>query len=212
MALISCPKCGKQISSTASVCPHCGNNLVSEQPKVTSFQPDGMAGQAAANRSRTGPIIIGAVVVVALIGLVLYFLVFKGKSGENAATPANNNAYAQSDVYVPEEPVVKNYNVTLSVDCKKNMAMNKYDVNILVDGQLLDTLKHGTSNEYSLKLSEGSHKFEFRIAGKDITGKDLYQKNDPGSYQTMTYNVNENGTVMYYIKLTTGNNIDVSLK
>lgn len=172
-----------------------------------------MAGQAAANRSRTGPIIIGAVVAVALIGLVLYFLVFKGKSGENAATPANNNAYARSDVYVPNEPEVKNYNVTLSVDCRENHNLNKANnADILIDGKFLVTHPHGTSAGYNVSLAEGSHKIEFRVNGKKIGGADAYDKNDKGSYQIMTLNVTQDTVVSYYIKMTLRDNISVSIK
>lgn len=208
MALISCPKCGKQISSTAAACPHCGSSFEPEQPKVTVFQSDGMAGRSAANRPHTAPIIVGAIIAAALIALALYFFVFKGK--ENAFDPANNNAYARSDVYVPNEPEVKNYNVTLSVDCRENHNFNKNNnADILIDGKFLVTHPHGTSAEYNVSLAEGSHKIEFRISGKDINSNDLYQKTDSGSYQIMYLNVSENTDAAYYIEMKWGNNIKV---
>lgn len=211
MALISCPKCGKQISSTAAACPHCGSSFEPEQPKVTVFQSDGMAGRSAANRPHTAPIIVGAIIAAALIALALYFFVFKGK--ENAFDPANNNAYARSDVYVPNEPEVKNYNVTLSVDCRENHNFNKNNnADILIDGKFLVTHPHGTSAEYNVSLAEGSHKIEFRVNGKKIGGADAYDKNDKGSYQIMTLNVTQDTVVSYYIKMTLRDNISVSIK
>lgn len=36
MALITCPKCGKQISDTAKACIHCGFSLVKEEKKETA--------------------------------------------------------------------------------------------------------------------------------------------------------------------------------
>lgn len=179
-----------------------------------------MAGQSAASRPHTAPIIVGAIIAAALTALAVYFFVLKGKGGENAFDPANNNAYARSDVYVPNkpdvnvtnEPKVKNYNVTLSVECRKNMKANKYDVDILVDGKFLDTLKHGTAKDYNVSLAEGSHKIEFRISGKDINGDDLYQKTDSGSYQIMYLNVSENTDAAYYIEMKWGNDIKVIQK
>lgn len=216
MALIPCPKCGQQISSRAAACPHCGNSAaavtnqtggtanISQTPQPVMYNA---SVHRAAKKNNTAIVVVGIVIAAALILLAIVILT-KG-NGDNPTSTVNNAATVPSDVYTPTEPVIVDYNVTLSVQCRENLMMNKYDVDILVDGQFLDTLKHGTYSDYALKLSEGSHKFEFRISGKDVKGNDLYQKGDPGSFQTMTFNVNEDTEVGYYVKLTKGNNIDV---
>lgn len=36
MALIHCPACGKEVSSTASACPHCGHPMNSQNTSSSS--------------------------------------------------------------------------------------------------------------------------------------------------------------------------------
>ena len=169
LALFTC-QCGKQISDRAEACPYCGRSIVSAEARTSStgygnpVQPAAPVRQAAANGFQKLIIIIAAVIAAALIALITIVL-SKGEE-ENTSQTVNNTVSVASDVYTPEVPVINNYNVTLSVDCRKNITANQYDVDILVDGQFLTTLKHGASEDYALTLSEGSHKLEFRINGK----------------------------------------------
>ena len=38
MALIQCSECGKQISSNAESCPHCGNPIHNKQTTIPSYE------------------------------------------------------------------------------------------------------------------------------------------------------------------------------
>ena len=47
--------------------------------------------------------------------------------------------------------------VSITVDCESNLFFSKYDINVSVDGQLLGTLDHGTSQTFDLALTENEH-------------------------------------------------------
>ncbi|MDY5355633.1 MAG: zinc ribbon domain-containing protein, partial [Eubacteriales bacterium] len=38
MALIKCPECGKEVSSSAPTCPHCGYQLKKTTPSHYNYQ------------------------------------------------------------------------------------------------------------------------------------------------------------------------------
>lgn len=47
--------------------------------------------------------------------------------------------------------------VSITVVCESNLFFSKYDINVSVDGQLVGTLDHGTSQTFDLALAEGEH-------------------------------------------------------
>lgn len=57
MALIKCPECGKEISDTATTCPHCGT--------ITQHQKDLNA------KSNIGNILIGIGVALSILGFLI---------------------------------------------------------------------------------------------------------------------------------------------
>lgn len=63
MALIKCPECGKEISDTAKVCPHCGYKKPLKNPLNVFFY--------------THPRILGVILAVIILG-IFYWLVSKG--------------------------------------------------------------------------------------------------------------------------------------
>lgn len=123
---------------------------------------------------------------------------------------------AQSDNYVPAgnysggaEAVEQFYNVTIEANCRENLAMNKYDVDILLDGDMLATLGHGRSDTYNLELSAGSHTLEFRINGTTAFGNAIYDPSDSDTFCRKTIHVSEDETFSYRAKLVKGNGIEV---
>lgn len=68
-----------------------------------------------------------------------------------------------------EEP---EYDVDLSVECVENWVFSKYNVKIYIDDNYEDTLTHGTTEDYNLKLSKGTHKIKFiNEEDESITGE-----------------------------------------
>lgn len=242
MALIYCSACGKQISDKAAACPHCGAahtpvNTVVNVPVQPIAQPQVPAQQTPKNSNKV-IITVGAILAVLLIALIVVVIMVNGgdkSQGDNnsistVATTTSNNNYvppataATSANNTPDEsvattPTVAVYNVTLSVNCKKNTnvawlgrdANNLYDVDILIDGKNLATLPHGKTQEYPVLLEAGSHTVEFRIAGLDRNGDPLYNKTDSGSYKKMTFSVSENSSFSYKVVLAKGNDIEVEM-
>ena len=64
------------------------------------------------------------------------------------------------------------FNVSLNVECVENWIFSKYNVKIYIDDNYESTLTHGTSENYDLKLSKGTHKIKFTNADDEsITGE-----------------------------------------
>ena len=64
------------------------------------------------------------------------------------------------------------FNVSLNVECVENWIFSKYNVKIYIDDNYESTLTHGTSDNYDLKLSKGTHKIKFTNADDEsITGE-----------------------------------------
>lgn len=53
------------------------------------------------------------------------------------------------------------YDIQLKVDFVGNLLFNKYDVDLIIDGNKEDTLKHGKDWEGALRLKEGEHTITF---------------------------------------------------
>lgn len=220
MAMISCPKCGNQISDKAPTCPNCGasfvptanyTNAAGNNAPTQQIQQNTMPAQQSAVKSGSkAPVVIGIVAAIAVLA-ALFFIFFKpgeNKGGNPGAV--NNGGSVPSSVYTPpKESNPQQYSLKLVAECKKNSVMNQYDVDILFDDKYLDTLPHGAAKEYSLTCTKGSHTIEFRLNAKSITGENLYNVNDPGSYQIKTVNVSQNGTIGYHIEIDFGNTLKV---
>ena len=51
--------------------------------------------------------------------------------------------------------------------CEENQIFSTYAVDILVDGELLGTLEHGSSDRFTLELKDGVHELQIRNADKN---------------------------------------------
>lgn len=59
------------------------------------------------------------------------------------------------------------YPVALTVECRENLMFSRYDVNVYVDGEVIEVLDHGQTETYDLNLSKGTHKVRFAEKGDD---------------------------------------------
>ena len=55
--------------------------------------------------------------------------------------------------------------VQLVIDCKRNLALSKYDVEIEVDGEKVGSVRHGDLEELELSLTKGEHKLVCKKKG-----------------------------------------------
>lgn len=215
MALIACKNCGKQLSDKATACPHCG---APQTPAPT-------APQQPANNGKK--IIIGICVAVAVLLMIAFGCMISGNrpvglAADDTDVPSgsfDDDLYtdepawtssptpAEFEANMPAAPCL----VVLNVTCKKNPWANKYDVDILIDGEKIATLEHGEAGAYPETLEKGSHDVEFRINGKAIGGNDIYDPDDPDTFYTSSFTVSESGEISYLVKLALGNSIEVEL-
>lgn len=96
---------------------------------------------------------------------------------------------------------VRLYNIEINVECIENIRKNKYDVDILVDGEQIDTLKHGQSTQIHGPLPEGSHKVEFRLNEQTTDVNSSYDESSITSV-TKTIHLSQNETFSFSIKMT----------
>lgn len=86
MALVACRECGKEVSTEAKTCPHCGTSKPAMQPKVT--QPVDETVKAAGSRKW-----IKNMLILAAIGMVALVVVPRNKAGSKTVAvttvPAN---------------------------------------------------------------------------------------------------------------------------
>lgn len=57
------------------------------------------------------------------------------------------------------------YDVELKVSCRENLLLSKYDVNVYVDDELIDTIEHGKSLNTVIGLEAGKHQIRFEQEG-----------------------------------------------
>ena len=209
MALINCTKCGNQISDKAPSCPHCGEVFapqLSQQNVGGSYiQPNQPANQNVQMQAAAKPVSKNKIVVVIIVILVLI-----ASAVVSIIVPLINknqkDAEEYASTYQPQGIAASTdtYTVTLNVICVQNK-VNKYDVDVIVDGETIDTLPHGKSKTYTVKLKGGSHIVEFSVNGKTFfLGNDIDTDN-----ATSTLYVDNDISVSYTVKCTTGNNIEI---
>ena len=207
MALIKCPGCGNQMSDKAPACPHCGMS-----GQTTGMNYTAPSVTAAKKKTNKTPAIIAAGIAAAAVIGVLLFLLLSGKNTprQEPVLPSESDTTLITSGEVINNPKAR-FTVTMTLDCEYNKHINQYPVDIIIDGAAFVTLPHGETKSYKLELEGGSHTIEFRINGKHtISGKDIYDKNDTGTFAVKTINVTENMKIGYNISLTMFDSIKVT--
>ena len=72
-----------------------------------------------------------------------------------------DEVYSKSSKIVISYHTLCSYDTTIKVDFPGNLIFNKYDVNIYLDGNILETLKHGEDLEKTYQIKEGTHTLTF---------------------------------------------------
>ena len=57
------------------------------------------------------------------------------------------------------------YKVNLKIDCTENIILNKYGIEVYIDGDYLGDIDHGSNDTYEIELSKGKH--EVKIESSD---------------------------------------------
>lgn len=129
MSLINCPECGKEISSSAKTCPHCGYKTCTRKP--------------------------AAIIILAVIGGIIAFLVILSGVLDLSKTKDNGAAKTSIDATKQTNPLIDKYymgNSDLHVYVIRFSSDNTVEVVDAGLGRKTDKLKkaYGT---YELKKS-----------------------------------------------------------
>lgn len=76
----------------------------------------------------------------------------------------NEEVPFDSDVVITCHFPYEKYTVKVKVEFVKNLIFSKYDVDLLIDDEKLETLKHGTDAEYEYRFVEGEYVIKFAEA------------------------------------------------
>ncbi len=190
MAMIFCPRCGKQISDKAPVCPHCNSQnpmFHGQQPQAPVSQPSPTQPQPAApaKKSRTGPVIIAVIVIIAAVGLMvgLNYHFNVDKSDNDSSVPSTTKAVDEiidNDNYNTANSIIDNStpeqtqppaaqptterkcSVHLIVESDDNMFMGTYLTNVKIDDMdPIFSIQDGDTKDIHLTLSPGTHTIKF---------------------------------------------------
>lgn len=83
--------------------------------------------------------------------------------------------------------------VSVHVNCIKNLVFSKYDINIEIDGHHLGKLTHGTEQTYTVYLSNGTHKISFsEVSNTSVNGEASFtiEGNSELSYELSCFDDN----------------------
>ena len=130
MALITCPECGAQISSTAKKCIKCGVPLESDQPAVSNT-----VATSSSEKKSNSKIIFGVLggVIILLVAGVAYFITHQGPS----------LAELEAKEKVKQDSVRKIDSMFDAVEMKKSME----DALLAADDSAANTLSQQASDE-----------------------------------------------------------------
>lgn len=107
MALNQCPECGKEVSSFAAACPHCGYPLLEEHPvqeTAISAEASNEISEKVFERKKTNvKLLVGIAAVVVCIGAILWVLL--GRAG--AACEKAEAYLAQGDYEAAYAELIK---------------------------------------------------------------------------------------------------------
>lgn len=96
--------------------------------------------------------------ITRVLSLAVLLACLVGVIGLSACSSPEPAAPVEPEEEVPVDP---DYTVQLFVDCEKNAMFSKYDVNVLVDGELVGNIEHGSEATFELSLKKGQHELVF---------------------------------------------------
>lgn len=78
-------------------------------------------------------------------------------------TRSDENKLKETTVVEDETPAegAEVYDVTIKISFRENLILNKYDVNLLLDGKQKAAMAHGKGAEFVTKLEKGEHTMRF---------------------------------------------------
>lgn len=69
--------------------------------------------------------------------------------------------FGSSTAAMAKDTAYNEYQVDIHIKFEKNLLVNKYDVNFMIDGKTKSVMKHGKSQDFQFMLSSGKHVLTF---------------------------------------------------
>ena len=101
--------------------------------------------------------------LLALFTIMCLVFVCIGCTGDFGDNLNDENKLKETSV-VPDEEVPEGtevFNVTIKVSFRENLVLNKYDVNLLLNGKQKAAMAHGKGTEFVTKLAKGDYTMKF---------------------------------------------------
>lgn len=99
MALIKCPECGKDVSSSAASCPNCGHPISQAQPKETVVEKTTVV-----KEKKKGSCLSGILVFVVIIVIILV-VASKDSDSSKSSSSSSSTATSTAESSASEEAV-----------------------------------------------------------------------------------------------------------
>ena len=101
--------------------------------------------------------------LMAILALLCLMCVCIGCTGDFGDDQNKENKLKETSV-VPDEEVPEGtevFDVTIKVSFRENLVLNKYDVNLLLNGKQKAAMAHGKGTEFVTKLAKGDYTMKF---------------------------------------------------
>ena len=219
MSIVFCPKCGKQISDKAPVCPHCKSPNPFMQNQQPQMQPQfqqapTVQDQPASKHSKLVPVLLILILVIGIATATPY-LIRKNKSSDSSTAetktftndnPINNAIVPDDDqnkISFTEPPTQRQqretqaatqsdmFKVKLQFTSKDQWKISgrDYDTNIYFDNEPLCTLGDGKTQTIP----------EFYVK-KGIHTLRFEKSGDPQHFKEITVPISKDCSLSYFIK------------
>ena len=113
--------------------------------------------------------------ILSLLLIICLCTVCAGCTDFGNETYSDKNKLNSTTVVDDEPPAegVQTYDVSVKIEFRENLVLNKYDVNCLLDGKQKAALAHGKGTEFVTKLTAGEHTMRFENTQNSEVGGEI---------------------------------------
>ncbi|MBR4628002.1 MAG: zinc ribbon domain-containing protein [Ruminococcus sp.] len=223
MAMIFCPRCGKQISDKAPVCPHCKspNPMVQRQMAQAPVYQQQPQQTPAPKKSHAGSVIaIILIVILAGVGMIGgNYLLHRDKSSDSGKTESTafTNENPINDALVPKEETSKikfseepTQNAVKATEAPTESDKYKVKLKFTVENQLNPTRTYSTNVYFdgeilcSLQDGEVNNDIPVFYVKRGIHTIRFEKNGESSHYKEITVTIDKDCTLSYHIKKLSG--------
>ena len=106
----------------------------------------------------------------------------------NESSKTSDKSEGINSTMQPTSTAEEMYAVTIKVDFRENLLLNKYDVKLFLDGNLKETMAHGKGTDIETKTTKGEHLLR------------VENEQNPDVFGELTITINEESIVSVYVR------------